>query len=63
MITEDKHHEWLNIKKLPTVKNNVHESIYKSYHVLNQVKDMLDRGDSKETVLDFIDFAYTKNDV
>ena len=39
------------IKKMPTVINNTHESVYKSFNILNLVIDMLERGDSPETIL------------
>ncbi len=43
------------IEKFPTVINNIHESTaYQSYHVLQHVETMLMRGDSKETILGFI---------
>ena len=49
------------IKKLPTVYENISESIFKSFHVLEKVKTMLQRNDSKETILEMIDLFYTKN--
>ena len=39
------------IKAMPIVYDNVHESIYKSYAILELVKEMLLRGDSGETIL------------
>lgn len=39
------------IKKMPTVIGNVHESVYKSYQILELVKEMLNRGDSQETII------------
>jgi len=38
------------IAEMPTTFNNVHESIYRSYHILNLVLEMIERGDSKETI-------------
>lgn len=48
------------IKEMPTVVDNAHESIYKSYHVLEKVRQMLEREDSKETILEIIEFLYSK---
>jgi hypothetical protein len=41
----------IEIKEMPTVIGNVHESCYKSYQTLSLVTDMLKRGDSQETIL------------
>jgi len=43
-----------NINKMPTAYNKVHESVYRSYCILEQVKEMLKRGDSIETIKDII---------
>ena len=50
----------VEIKEMPTVVDNRHESLFKSYHVLEQIRQMLERGDSKETVLEVIEFLYSK---
>ena len=50
----------VEIKEMPTVVDNSHESLFKSYHVLDKVKKMLERGDSKETILEVIEFLYSK---
>ena len=43
------------IEKYPEVIDNVHESAaYRSYHILRHVEIMLLRGDSKETIIGFI---------
>lgn len=42
------------IKELPTIYSNVHESIYKSYHTLQLVKELLNRGDSNATIKEII---------
>jgi len=39
------------IAKMPTVVDNVHESVYRSYATMNLMCEMLERGDSKETIL------------
>lgn len=39
------------IAKMPTVVDNVHESIYRSYATMNLMCEMLERGDSIETIL------------
>lgn len=42
------------IKKLPTSIDKVHESCYRSYHILAYVLTMVERGDNKETILDVV---------
>lgn len=44
------------ITELPTVLNNTHESCYRAYHILNQVLEMIDRGDSKESINEVVDY-------
>ena len=44
------------IKKMPTVFNNVHDSIYRHYHILNYVLGMVERGDSKETIKEVAEY-------
>ena len=53
---------WEFIRKMPQDKNNYHESLFKSFHVLKEVERMLDRGDSGETVLMFINYMYLSDD-
>ena len=43
-----------DIKDNHTVYKDVHESIYRSYQILEYVKEMLARGDSSKTILDII---------
>lgn len=43
------------IKDYPTVIDNNHESLYRSYQTLDLVKDMLNRYDSVETILEVIE--------
>lgn len=45
------------ITQFPTVYNKVHESIYQSYQLLELVREMLERGDSNETILMVIDYV------
>ncbi len=47
----------LTIEAIPTGTRGVHESIFRSYQILGEVKEMLDRGDSVETVREFIRWA------
>lgn len=42
----------------PTVYENVHESIFRSYHILDKVMEMIERGDSKESIKEIV--AYLK---
>ena len=39
------------IQRLPNTIGDIHESCYKSFHVMNLISTMLERGDSKETIL------------
>ncbi len=45
-----------NIQSMPVVYENIHESVFRSYQILDYVILMISRGDSKETMLDIIDF-------
>jgi hypothetical protein len=45
-----------SIIERPTTYNNVHESIYRSYGILEYVLDMIDRGDSNETIFEIVEF-------
>lgn len=38
------------IAKMPEVINNTHVSCFRSYHILDLVLMMIERGDSKETI-------------
>lgn len=42
----------LEISKYPTVIDNNHESLYRSYQLLQYIIAMVSRDDSKETILD-----------
>ncbi len=50
----------IEISKMPTViteiqGKGVHESTLKAYQILQKVKEMVKRGDSKETILEIIE--------
>ena len=59
---QDTEHNIYNIKRTPTVINGVHESVYQSFNLLEYVKLMLERGDSKETILDIIQHIETTHE-
>lgn len=47
-----------NLKQImskPSFVGNIHESIYRSYSLLDHVLLMIDRGDSKETIFEVVD--------
>lgn len=50
------------IKQMPTVHDNVHESIYRSRAALELVKGMLMRGDSRKTILMCLEDLYTPSE-
>jgi hypothetical protein len=41
-----------DIQNLPTVVDNNHESLYRSYHILNHVLKMVKRGDKAESIIE-----------
>ena len=43
-----------DIDSMPTTIDNIHESCYKSYHLLEYVLVMVNRGDSKETITEVV---------
>lgn len=49
------------IKNMPTVQDNVHESVYKAHSTLMLIMDMVHRGDSKETIWNVYDEIYNSN--
>ncbi len=49
--------EWDRVREMPTDRGNIHESVFRSYQTLRVVKEMLDRGDSSETIRAFIAFV------
>jgi len=47
-----------NIKDMPTtVGGNIHESVTQAAQLLNKVTEMLERGDSPETILEVIEYV------
>lgn len=44
------------ISEFPIIVNNNHESLYRCYHTLRLVLEMVNRGDSKETINQVADF-------
>jgi hypothetical protein len=44
------------VNQMATVLNNLHESLFQSYHLVNLVMEMVNRGDSKETINDVVSF-------
>jgi len=44
------------IQHMPTCIDNIDESCFRSSHILDQVLNMIDRGDSKETIHEVVDF-------
>lgn len=57
------------IQRTPTTLEKIHESCFRSYHILEQVLKMVERGDSKETIFEVtemlnkypIDTEFTKS--
>lgn len=50
---------YLNFSQIlakPVVIDNIHESCYRSYHILNMVLTMIERGDSKETIIELAEY-------
>lgn len=43
------------ILELPQTIDNVHESCYRSFHILRKVVEMVNRGDSKETINEMVE--------
>lgn len=49
------------IMTYPLVVDNNHESIYRKYHILDKVLEMIDRGDSKETIFEVVGLLESNN--
>lgn len=43
-----------DIMLMPTTKEMIHESVFRSYHILEYVLIMVERGDSKETIQEVV---------
>jgi hypothetical protein len=50
-----------SIKERPTVIDNNHESLYRSYHILDYVLKLVERDDSKDTIFEVVDYLRAKN--
>ena len=44
------------IQAKPTTLENIHESCFRSYDILEQVLIMVERGDTKETIFEVVEF-------
>lgn len=58
-------HFWDEIHETETVlygnyPSGAHESLLRAYRILSEVKAMLERGDSDQTVLNFIAWAESR---
>ena len=54
----------INIKEIlkqPTVIDNNHSSLYREYHILEYIMEMVQRDDSKETINDMYIFLKADN--
>lgn len=40
----------------PCIRENMHESVFQATHILAKVLQMLERGDSRETILETVEF-------
>ena len=40
----------------PTCLENIHESCFRSYSILDKVLEMMERGDSKESIFEVVEF-------
>lgn len=52
-----------SIKNLPTTyegENRVHESIFRSYHILEYVMTLVERGVDKVTIKELVDYLKDK---
>lgn len=49
------------IKKMPTILDNVHENVYKAHATLLLIIEMVNRGDSKETIWNVYDELYNSH--
>jgi hypothetical protein len=51
-------HTWDAMRAMPTVRGDVHESVYRAYHVLDYVQRMISRGDSLDTIDEFLRWVH-----
>lgn len=47
-------HRWDAIRDMPIERDKIHESVFKAYHVLDEVESMVLRGDSMDTIETFL---------
>lgn len=50
------------IQKFQKTHENIHESIFQSYHILDKVLQMVDRGDSKETIFEVVELLRSRKE-
>lgn len=48
------------LETIPAGARGVHESVLRSFQILRQVKTMLARGDSNDTIQDFIEWVESR---
>lgn len=41
---------------MPTIIEGIHESCFRSFHILERVLTMVERDDSKETIFEVVEF-------
>lgn len=44
------------IQNQPTILEQIHESCFRSYHILDKVLEMIQRGDSTYTIFEVVKF-------
>lgn len=44
------------IQSMPTIIEGIHESCFRSFHILERVLTMVERDDSKETIFEVVEF-------
>mgnify|MGYP003992917859 FL=1 len=44
------------IQAMPTTLEKIHESCFRSYDILKQVMIMVERGDTKQTIFEVVEF-------
>lgn len=50
------------IKKTPISIENLHESCFRSYHILDKVLEMIGRNDSKETINEVVELLRQRSE-
>jgi hypothetical protein len=46
--------DFTTIKELPTTYKNIHESIYRSYHIVQKIEELLQQGINNDILLEII---------